>query len=72
MITTRDLVSRAALSPDQRHLERLKDGRTVATLIRVVRNPGIKSHARTFFYIDGKRVTRATVAIVLRGHHTWQ
>jgi len=67
MITTRDMVSRAALN-NGKHSERLKDSRIITVKIGIVSIPGVKNHARAFFYIDGKRITRATAALILRNH----
>lgn len=67
MTTTRDLISRAVLNKGK-YSERLKDGRIIAVKVGVIRNPGIKNHTRAFFYVDGKRITRATAALILRNH----
>ena len=67
MITTKDMVSRAALN-NGKHSERLKDSRIITVKIGIVSIPGVKNHARAFFYIDGKRITRATAALILRNH----
>ena len=67
MTTTRDLISRAVLNKGK-YSERLKDGRIITVKVGVIRNPGIKNHTRAFFYVDGKRITRATTALILRNH----
>jgi len=67
MITTRDMVSRAALN-NGKHSERLKDMRILTVVLAKVNVPGIKNHAKGYFYIDGKRITRATAALILRNH----
>ena len=67
MITTRDMVSRAALA-NGKHSERLKDMRILTVVLAKVNVPGIKNHAKGYFYVDGKRITRATAALILRNH----
>jgi hypothetical protein len=66
MITTKHLISRAVLEKNKRASERLRDGRIITAMVASVSVPRIKSHVRAFFYIDGKRITRATAAIILR------
>jgi hypothetical protein len=67
MITTRDMVSRAALN-DGKYSERLKDQRIMTVVLAKVNVPGVKNHVKGYFYIDGKRITRATAALILRNH----
>ena len=67
MITTRDMVSRAALN-NSKHSERLKDMRIMTVVLAKVNVPGVKNHVKGYFYIDGKRITRATAALILRNH----
>ena len=67
MITTRDMVSRAALN-NGKYSERLKDMRILTVVLAKVNVPGIKNHAKGYFYVDGKRITRATAALILRNH----
>ena len=67
MITTRDMVSRAALNKGK-HSERLKDMRIMTVVLAKVNVPGVKNHVKGYFYIDGKRITRATAALILRNH----
>ena len=52
MITTKDMVSRAALN-NGKHSERLKDMRILTVVLAKVNVPGIKNHAKGYFYIDG-------------------
>jgi hypothetical protein len=68
MTTTKDLVSRAIISEDKKASERLQDGRIITATTAMVKVPGISSHIRVFFYVNGKRITRATAAIILRNH----
>jgi hypothetical protein len=68
MITTRELVSRAALAPNNKISERLKDDRIITVVLSRVLVPGVENHMRAFFYIDGKRIARATAALILRNH----
>jgi len=67
MITTRDMISHAALN-NGKHSERLKDNRIMTVVLAKVKISGIKNHVKGYFYIDGKRVARATAALVLRNH----
>ena len=68
VLTTRGLISRACLAPNGKLSERLKDGRIITVLVSVVRIPGLKKHAKAYWYIDGKRIARATAALILRNH----
>jgi hypothetical protein len=68
MITTRELISRAVLAPNNKVSERLKDSRIITVMVSKVLVPGVKNHTRAFFYIDGKRIARATAALILRNH----
>ena len=68
MITTRELVSRAQQNPKGRYFQRLKDNRIIGVMVKNIGVPGVRDHMRAFFYIDGKRVARATAALILRNH----
>ena len=67
MTTTRDMISRAVFAPGGEYSEQLKDGRIVKVLLSKVNNiPGIRNHTKSYWYVDKKRVTRATAALILR------
>jgi hypothetical protein len=69
MITTKDLVSRAMIAPNRKVSERLKDDRIITVVVSKVNHiPGLKNHTKAFFYIDGKRIARATASLILRNH----
>jgi hypothetical protein len=68
MLTTRELTSRAALEKGRKYSQRLKDGRIITVAVGKVSVPNIKNHTRAFWYIDGKRIARATAALILRNH----
>jgi len=67
MITTKDLISRAALNKGKCS-ERLKDNRIITVTLSKVQIPGIMNHTKAYWYIDGKRIARATAALILRNH----
>jgi hypothetical protein len=67
MITTKDMVSRAALN-NGKHSERLKDNRIMTVVLAKVNVPGVRNHVKGYFYIDGKRIARPTAALILRNH----
>jgi len=73
MITTDDLIRCAAargyMHPDVRSLEASHtrpDGSVVRVRLAGVHAPGVRRHNRAIFYIDGRRVSRATAAIALK------
>jgi hypothetical protein len=66
MTTTKDLVLRASIEKNKRASERLRDGRIVTAQLATVSVPGVRNHVRAFFYVNGKRITRSTAAIILR------
>ncbi len=68
MITTRDMISHAALEKGKKYSQRLKDGRIITVAVGRVSVPNIRNHTRAFWYIDGKRIARATAALILRNH----
>ena len=68
MLTTRDLISHAVLAPKQRYFERLKDNRIIGVTLSSVKVPGVRNHTKAYWYIDGKRISRATAALILRNH----
>jgi len=67
-LTTRELMRRAITAPKGRLSERLKDGRILSVMVGYVQVPGVEKHMRAWWYIDGKRVSRATAALILRNH----
>jgi len=40
----------------------------MTVVLAKVNVPGVKNHVKGYFYIDGKRITRATAALILRNH----
>jgi hypothetical protein len=69
MITTRDLASRAALAPNGKISERLRDNRIITVVVSKVQHiPGLKNHTKAFFYIDGRRIARQTAVLILKRH----
>jgi len=67
MPSARELEYRAWHLPAKKLSERLKDGRILTVAVSEISNPGIKTHRRSFWYIDGKRIARVTAALILRG-----
>ena len=67
MITTKDLISKAALN-NGKYSERLKDSRIITVTLSKVNVPGVKNHTKAYWYIDGKRIARPTAALILRNH----
>jgi hypothetical protein len=67
MTSTKDLIIRAMVAPNRKVSERLKDNRLMTVVVSKVDHiPGLKNHTKAFFYIDGKRIARATAALILR------
>jgi hypothetical protein len=67
--TTRSMISLAALSPKNEHTIMLKDNMLIRVfLTRIYGITGIRNHTKSYWYVNGKRVSRATAAIVLRNH----
>ena len=72
-MTTEDLIRTAAargyMHPDVRSLRashtRL-DGSVVSVRLSETGVPGVRRHTRAIFYIDGRRVSRATAAVALQ------
>jgi len=65
-MTTVDLINAAAAGASLEARYTRLDGSTVMVRLGTTCVPGVRSHTRSYFYINGRRVSRAVAATALQ------